>query len=76
MFAQTFLSGGAVKRASFEPEEPRIDLDSLVESLDPGDSFVTSIVDLLVKYVSLYDQPNVLTYIQRTCRPPYSTQQS
>jgi hypothetical protein len=43
--------GGAVKRSCLEPDEDPINLDSVVEDLDPGDSFVTTIVDILVKYV-------------------------
>jgi hypothetical protein len=41
--------GGAIRRSFLEPEEKAISLEAFVEDLDPGDSFVAAIIDLLVR---------------------------
>ncbi|KAI0044595.1 hypothetical protein FA95DRAFT_244359 [Auriscalpium vulgare] len=43
------LVAGAVKRSKLDKGEPSITYESFVEDLDPGDSFTTSITELLVK---------------------------
>ncbi|KAF8897768.1 hypothetical protein BD779DRAFT_1465878 [Infundibulicybe gibba] len=43
------LVSGAVKRSSFEKTEPMISFENFVNDLDTGDSFTTSIIDVLVK---------------------------
>ncbi|EGO02102.1 hypothetical protein SERLA73DRAFT_120739 [Serpula lacrymans var. lacrymans S7.3] len=43
------LVSGAIKRSKLENAEPWISYDTFVEELDSGDSFTTSIIDILVK---------------------------
>ncbi|TFK63541.1 hypothetical protein BDN72DRAFT_310983 [Pluteus cervinus] len=43
------LVAGSIKRALIEKSEPKISYEKFVEELDTGDSFTTSIIDLLVK---------------------------
>ena len=42
-------SSGAVKRAKLEKVEPTITYEAFVEDLDRGDSFTTSLIEVLVK---------------------------
>ena len=42
-------SQGAVKRSKLEKAEPTISYETFVEDLDPGDSFTTSLIEILVK---------------------------
>jgi hypothetical protein len=42
-------SSGAVKRSKLEKLEPSISYESFVEDLDPGDSFTTTLTELLVR---------------------------
>jgi len=44
---------GAIKRSALEKTEPTINYESFVNELDTGDSFTTSIIDILVKVCSL-----------------------
>lgn len=46
-------STGAINRAAVE-KEATITYDEFVNELDTGDSFTTSLVDILVKVTSLY----------------------
>ena len=43
------LSAGALKRSKIEKIEPTISYEAFVEELDGGDSFTTSLIDVLVK---------------------------
>ncbi|KAG5648772.1 hypothetical protein DXG03_000121 [Asterophora parasitica] len=43
------LVSGAIKRASLEKAEPTISYEDFVTDLDTGDSFTTSLIDILVK---------------------------
>jgi len=43
------LVAGAIKRTKLEKTEPTITYESFVEELDGGDSFTTSLIDILVK---------------------------
>ncbi|KAF8076733.1 hypothetical protein FPV67DRAFT_430010 [Lyophyllum atratum] len=43
------LVSGAIKRSSLEKTEPTISYEDFVNDLDTGDSFTTSIIDILVK---------------------------
>ncbi|KAI0294586.1 hypothetical protein BC826DRAFT_1185707 [Russula brevipes] len=43
------LSTGAVKRSKLERLEPAISYEKFVEDLDPGDSFTTTLTELLVR---------------------------
>lgn len=43
------LSSGAIKRAKLEKSEPTISYETFVEDLDRGDSFTTSLIEVLVK---------------------------
>ncbi|KAA1473409.1 hypothetical protein DENSPDRAFT_839874 [Dentipellis sp. KUC8613] len=43
------LVTGAMKRSRLEKAEPTISFEAFVEDLDPGDSFTTTIVEILVK---------------------------
>lgn len=40
---------GAIKRMKLEEDGAKITYESFVEDLDEGDSFTTSLVDVLVK---------------------------
>ena len=40
---------GAIKRSALEKTEPTINYESFVNELDTGDSFTTSLIDILVK---------------------------
>jgi hypothetical protein len=40
---------GAITRAKLEKNEPMISYELFVEELDAGDSFTTSLIDILVK---------------------------
>jgi len=42
-------SSGAVKRSKLEKLEPAISYETFVEDLDPGDSFTTTLTELLVR---------------------------
>ncbi|KAI0265985.1 hypothetical protein BC834DRAFT_969913 [Gloeopeniophorella convolvens] len=43
------LVSGAVKRSKLEKAEPSISYEAFVEDLDPGDSFTTTLTELLVR---------------------------
>jgi hypothetical protein len=43
------FSFGAVKRLELEKSEPTISYNAFVEDLDPGDSFTTTLTELLVR---------------------------
>ncbi|KAH9174547.1 hypothetical protein EDB89DRAFT_549955 [Lactarius sanguifluus] len=43
------LVSGAVKRSKLEKSEPSISYEAFVEDLDPGDSFTTTLTELLVR---------------------------
>jgi len=43
------LVAGSIKRSKLEKTEPTINYEAFVEELDTGDSFTTSLVDILVK---------------------------
>ncbi|TFY56320.1 hypothetical protein EVG20_g8970 [Dentipellis fragilis] len=43
------LVTGAMKRSRLEKAEPTISFEAFVEDLDPGDSFTTTIIEILVK---------------------------
>lgn len=47
-------SQGAVKRSKLEKAEPTISYETFVEDLDPGDSFTTSLIEILVKVRASY----------------------
>ena len=50
IFPRFFLSSsGAVKRSRLEKLEPSISYEAFVEDLDPGDSFTTTLTELLVR---------------------------
>lgn len=40
---------GSISRSSLEKTEPTISYESFVNDLDIGDSFTTSLIDILVK---------------------------
>jgi hypothetical protein len=44
-------SAGSITRGRLEKSEPSISYEAFVEDLDGGDSFTTSLVDVLVKVV-------------------------
>lgn len=44
-----FLSDGAIKRAKLEKTEPQITYEAFVADLAEGDSFTSSLIDVLVK---------------------------
>ncbi|KAH0840254.1 hypothetical protein J3R83DRAFT_1261 [Lanmaoa asiatica] len=46
------LVSGAIKRAKLEKAEPTITYEGFVEDLDRGDSFTTSLIEVLVKEVA------------------------
>ncbi|KAH7887348.1 hypothetical protein F5I97DRAFT_1859688 [Phlebopus sp. FC_14] len=46
------LVSGAIKRARLEKMEPMITYEAFVEDLDRGDSFTTSLIEVLVKEVA------------------------
>ncbi|KAG9317811.1 hypothetical protein JVU11DRAFT_2035 [Chiua virens] len=46
------LVSGAIKRARLEKAEPSITYETFVEDLDRGDSFTTSLIEVLVKEVA------------------------
>ncbi|KAF8138902.1 hypothetical protein EV363DRAFT_1315106 [Boletus edulis] len=46
------LVSGAIKRARLEKAEPTITYEAFVEDLDRGDSFTTSLIEVLVKNAS------------------------
>ncbi|KAI0340740.1 hypothetical protein BDW22DRAFT_1333608, partial [Trametopsis cervina] len=46
------MVNGAIKRAKLEKGEPNITYESFVTELDIGDSFTTSLVDILVKEIA------------------------
>lgn len=46
---------GAITRSSLEKAEPRISYDTFVKELDAGDSFTTSLIDILVQVRSFVD---------------------
>ncbi|KIJ13269.1 hypothetical protein PAXINDRAFT_100737 [Paxillus involutus ATCC 200175] len=52
------LVSGAIQRAKLEKVEPMISYETFVEDLDRGDSFTTSLIEVLVKEVA-----------ERGCRP-------
>ncbi|KAF8838377.1 hypothetical protein BDN67DRAFT_991343 [Paxillus ammoniavirescens] len=52
------LVSGAIQRAKLEKVEPMISYETFVEDLDRGDSFTTSLIEVLVKEVA-----------ERRCRP-------
>src|SRR5882762_8885951 len=43
------ISAGALKRSKIEKVEPTITYEAFVEDLDGGDSFTTSLIELLVR---------------------------
>jgi hypothetical protein len=47
------LSAGALKRSKIEKIEPTMSYEAFVEELDGGDSFTTTLIEVLVK-VSLF----------------------
>ncbi|KAG6333313.1 hypothetical protein ID866_5780 [Astraeus odoratus] len=47
-----FCSSGAIKRARLEKVEPMISYEAFVEDLDRGDSFTTSLIEVLVKEIA------------------------
>lgn len=49
IFISHQFSSGAVKRSKLEKLEPSISYESFVEDLDPGDSFTTTLTELLVR---------------------------
>ncbi|OCH95937.1 hypothetical protein OBBRIDRAFT_787783 [Obba rivulosa] len=52
---------GAVKRAKLEKGEPSITYETFVQELDEGDSFTTSLIDVLVKEMAeRRTRPNVI----------------
>ncbi|KAI6135190.1 hypothetical protein EDD17DRAFT_45917 [Pisolithus thermaeus] len=46
------LVSGAIKRARLEKVEPMISYETFVEDLDRGDSFTTSLIEVLVKEIA------------------------
>jgi hypothetical protein len=44
-----YSSSGALKRSKLEKLEPSISYETFVEDLDPGDSFTTTLTELLVR---------------------------
>lgn len=46
------LVSGAIKRARLEKVEPMISYEAFVEDLDRGDSFTTSLIEVLVKEIA------------------------
>jgi len=46
------LVSGAIKRAKLEKVEPTITYEAFIEDLDRGDSFTTSLIEVLVKEVA------------------------
>jgi hypothetical protein len=62
-FCSFFLrfSIGAVKRSKLERLEPAISYEKFVEDLDPGDSFTTTLTELLVRVCPGYLLPYTLT---------------
>lgn len=46
-------SSGAIKRSKLDKTEPEINFERFVEELDAGDSFTTSIFDILVNVRAL-----------------------
>jgi len=53
------LVSGAISRSALEKTEPMISYENFVIDLDTGDSFTTSIIDILVKVSA---RPLVSTY--------------
>ncbi|KAF5387744.1 hypothetical protein D9615_000688 [Tricholomella constricta] len=54
------LVSGAIKRSSLEKTEPTISYEEFVTDLDTGDSFTTSLIDILVKEMAeRRTRPNV-----------------
>lgn len=45
---------GSIKRSKLEKTDPSIHYEAFVEELDTGDSFTTSLVDILVKVSDIY----------------------
>ncbi|KAJ6616276.1 hypothetical protein B0H10DRAFT_2038099 [Mycena sp. CBHHK59/15] len=55
------LVSGAIKRSKLEKTEPTISYQNFVEDLDAGDSFTTTVIDILVKELAerrLRSSPN------------------
>jgi hypothetical protein len=48
-FAHHVCSSGAITRSKLEKTDPLITYENFVEELDAGDSFTTSVVDILVR---------------------------
>jgi hypothetical protein len=55
------FSSGAVKRSRLEKLEPSISYETFVEDLDPGDSFTTTLTELLVRVRPCCLSPCTLT---------------
>lgn len=47
--AEVVPSSGAIKRARLEKTDTQITYEAFVEDLDRGDSFTTSLIEILVK---------------------------
>lgn len=59
-------SSGAIKRARLEKAEPTITYEAFVEDLDRGDSFTTSLIDVLVKVCLAREPVRVLDQRRHT----------